>query len=436
LSPAQRATGRFFFIHKSEARSHDDRARNYEFLHATFGEFLVARLTANAVRDLAAMRQMLRHGVTTGIGQLDDGYLYAALSFTCLSGRAPVIGFLRELLTHLTADERASAQELLAELLASSLCPHPNRSFQEYEPVCHLIPRRLAAYSANLVLVHVLLAEKVQVSQLFGSAAVATKWRELGYIWRGMLTTTEWSGILNTMRLRVSRENGVFDIELAIEDGSPVSPADCIVATSIPWHNANAFDVLISGGDLVSLDADIAASSYAGRAFRDIAFTPSWHTSLLMLQALPFIHATSGEVRRETDGGMLILPGYLLGHLDYTRDAAAGSRAGFYQRCMELMASDSELREQLLLRLREDAWKFSPNTMIGLLSAANKAAPTDLYISLLNELWWRLGNDSKIREKAIDLLFSIYTSWPEVLEMGLDRHIISNIKAVAGERLG
>jgi hypothetical protein len=53
LTPAQRATGRFFFIHKSEARQRDDRVRSYEFLHATFGEFLVARLAVTALRDLA-----------------------------------------------------------------------------------------------------------------------------------------------------------------------------------------------------------------------------------------------------------------------------------------------------------------------------------------------------------------------------------------------
>lgn len=60
LSPAQRATGRFFFIHKSEARPHEDRVRSYEFLHSTFGEFLIARLTLSALREFAAVRAVLR----------------------------------------------------------------------------------------------------------------------------------------------------------------------------------------------------------------------------------------------------------------------------------------------------------------------------------------------------------------------------------------
>ena len=60
LSPAQRATGWFFFIYKSEARSRDSRMRSYEFLHSTFAEFLVARLAVSAMQDLAAVREARR----------------------------------------------------------------------------------------------------------------------------------------------------------------------------------------------------------------------------------------------------------------------------------------------------------------------------------------------------------------------------------------
>uniref|UniRef100_UPI003D7653AE NACHT domain-containing protein n=1 Tax=Streptomyces sp. Tue6028 TaxID=2036037 RepID=UPI003D7653AE len=54
LSGAQRAIGRFFFIHRAEAFRDDARLRSYEFLHATFGEFLVARLVAQELQDLIA----------------------------------------------------------------------------------------------------------------------------------------------------------------------------------------------------------------------------------------------------------------------------------------------------------------------------------------------------------------------------------------------
>jgi hypothetical protein len=60
---------------------------------------------------------------------LDDGFLYAILSFSCLAGRGPVIDFLRELLMRERAGDRAEYQAMLSELLAASLYPHPNRSF-------------------------------------------------------------------------------------------------------------------------------------------------------------------------------------------------------------------------------------------------------------------------------------------------------------------
>ena len=125
LTPAQRATGRFFFIHRSQARSHDELVRSYEFLHSTFGEFLVARQTARALRHLAAMREVIRQGMTPGSGQLDDGFLYATLSFSCLADRVPILDFLRELLGQVPRDERARCQELLTELLTGSLYPMP-----------------------------------------------------------------------------------------------------------------------------------------------------------------------------------------------------------------------------------------------------------------------------------------------------------------------
>ena len=269
LSPAQRATGRFFFIHKSEARSHDDRMRSYEFLHSTFGEFLVARLAATALRDLAAMREVLRQGATGSNTRLDDGFMYATLSFSCLAGRSPIVQFLHELLIRIQPDNRVRYMEMLAELLDGCLYPHSSRSFQEYEPVRLPIPRRLANYSVNLVLMCVLLTGKVDGSQLFGSGAVADRWRECGYLWRGALTSAEWKGLLDTIRVKVHRTNGPIDIELRIDDGSPVSPLDSIIVTShLPWHEASHYDILMPHDETESFDVEIQHSSLAGRVFR------------------------------------------------------------------------------------------------------------------------------------------------------------------------
>jgi hypothetical protein len=411
---------------------HDEVARSYEFLHSTFGEFLVARLTTRALRHLAAMREVLRQGMTPGAGQLDDGFLYATLSFSCLADRVPIMDFLRELLGQIPGDERARCQELLAELLAGSLYPHPNRSFHDYEPARYPVPRRLAAYSANLVLLLVLLTGTITASQLFGTEDAATRLREYGYLWRGMFTSTEWRGITDAIRARVNRDNGLVDIELTAEDGSPISPADSIVVSpSVPEHQATEYDVLLTAGDPISFDASIRPNVLAGRVFRDAAFTPSWHASMLLLQAVPFIRATGDDIRRESDGA-LTLPGYLLAQLDFTKDAASRERVALYQHSLDTMASFPDIVRQLLLRLREDAGRFDPATVIGLLRAAARAEPDELYIMLINELWWRL-DDSREKQATISLMTQLCSTWPHITRMGLDRHLLAAIKTASGQ---
>lgn len=370
LGPAQRVTGRFFFIHRSEARAHDERTRHYEFLHATFAEFLVARLTVRALRELAAIRQMIRQGVTAS-GQADDGFLHSALSFTCLTASVPTVDFVRELLSRLTPHDSAAIREMVPELLANSLYPHTSRSFQNYEPVRISVPRRLAVYSANLVLTMVLLAGAVNAAELFGTWDAAIRWREYGHLWRGMLTIPEWRGLLDAIRVKVRRVGELTDITLTSGVGSPVSPTDSIVVTEmVPWHDTTSFDVLISDA-FTSYEASILAATHAGRAFREAAFAPSWHNNMLLLLAIPSIRAIGGDVRRERDDDTLFLPGYLLALLDFTLDAEPEERVALYRRCADLMHSHPDLREQLLLRLRQDAWRIPPDVFVELLTTAS-----------------------------------------------------------------
>jgi hypothetical protein len=308
LTSAQRATGRFFFVHKSEARRRDDRTRSYEFLHATFGEFLVARLTVSALRDLAALREVMRRG-TTAAGSLDDGFLYAALSFSCLSTRAPIVAFLDELLKQMPADERARCRAMLAELIAGSLFPHSSRSFQEYEPEQYSIPRRLAVYSANLVVLLVLIAGEVSAAEFCGAEA-GKLWEQYGYLWRSVFRSAEWTGLTDTVRVRASRPGGVLDIRLSREDGSTVSPTDTLVI-SPGATNQTHFDIYLTQPAGVSYDAAFPSTSLAGRVFRDAGFTPNWHSGLLFLLAVPALRVLDGDARYWF-GEDQFLPGYLV----------------------------------------------------------------------------------------------------------------------------
>ena len=70
--------------------------------------------------------------------------------------------------------------------------------------------------------------------------------------------------------------------------------------------------------------------------------------------------------------------------------------------------------------------------MISLLRAASRTEPDDLYIMLVNELWWRL-DDSDEKQATIGLMAQLCNTWPDIIRMGLDRHLLTAIKAASGQ---
>jgi len=422
LSPAQRATGRFFFIHKSEARLHEDRARSYEFLHATFGEFLVARLAVSALRDLSAYKEVMRRG-TTAPGQLDDGFLFAALSFSCLTSRRPIISFMMELLHRLPDDERARCREILSDLIAGSLFPRPSRSFQHYEPVQYTIVRRLACYSVNLVVMLILLTESVSASEFCDPTDTGKNWAQYGYLWRSAFTASEWNSVTDTLRAKVSRSGGSVQIILTQEDGSPVSPTDSIIITEKSSDPTN-FDVYISARKDVSYEVQIPFSSDASRIFRDIAFTPNWHTALLLLHAIPHIRVTSGEIRYQLSDGTESFPGFMLAHLDYTRGEPTSVRCKLYESYAGAVAASPELKEQLLSRLRQDMPGFPTASILEILRKIDIYPPTAAYIAIVNAIWERAKSEPD-RESVVEFASDMRAAWPAEALTTLDDELHS-----------
>ena len=428
LSLGQRAVGRFFFIHRSEAHARGHRTRTYEFLHTTFGEFLVAWLTNRALGDLVAVQDLVRGRSTAA--RMDDGFLHAILSFACVAERVPVVDFLAAIFHGLPDATRESYRELLRETLDGALYPHPSRSYPAYEPARHPLTRRLAAYSANLTVLLVLLSEDgVGVRAMFpGSSAAVERWIEHSHLWKAQLTASEWNGLVNTLRVRASRDSGSVDVTLTREDGSPARLLDAFVIspqTSRP--ELTDYDVILSHDPETSFDLSAPAGTELGISIREMAFLPNWRIGMLLLQTVPYVRSMGEQIRWRQGEDGAVLPAYLLSLLDYSKDTPPWERAQRYAPCLEALPAFPALEKQVLLRLRDDARILPVATTVDLLREASRVPPSEAYLDVVNDLWAR--NSGKTtpgiggRGMIIALVRSLHQKWPETdlgrLAMGL-----------------
>ncbi|GAA1673491.1 hypothetical protein GCM10009733_083260 [Nonomuraea maheshkhaliensis] len=89
----------------------------------------------------------------------DNAFLHALLSFPVLTGRASIVGFLRHgIENRISADRRASLRVYFHELFAQSLRVKPSLAYDAYRPAVATVPVGYAAYSANLLLLCVLIS--------------------------------------------------------------------------------------------------------------------------------------------------------------------------------------------------------------------------------------------------------------------------------------
>ncbi|MFI0980305.1 NACHT domain-containing protein [Streptomyces sp. NPDC021093] len=171
LSPARMLFGRFFFIHEARATfgGREDH-RWYEFLHATFGEYLVARKVA----------AILRHCPDGGPY---EELLFGLLSFSPLTDRVQILSDLRELLT---------STEMIPGMFRGALLARPARG-AEYTTGPVAITYRHACFSVNLLLVELAVRGTVRFSVLTGSTADRPRaWRDHATLWQSQLAPTSW----------------------------------------------------------------------------------------------------------------------------------------------------------------------------------------------------------------------------------------------------
>ncbi|SCL17729.1 hypothetical protein GA0074692_0240 [Micromonospora pallida] len=197
LRPAEIVLGRFFFVHRSQATRDDQRVATYEFLHATFGEFLIARTIALVLRDLTAVA-----AASSLRPDLDDDPLAALLSSVTLTGRAQIVTFLTELLRSWDVNRRDDATNVLLRLFRAVHDPRPPRRFEQYAPRPLPVPARHAVYSANLLVLILCAAYEIQGQDLYPDTVEPREpWRGQALLWRSQLDENEYGDLTSAIAL-------------------------------------------------------------------------------------------------------------------------------------------------------------------------------------------------------------------------------------------
>lgn len=217
----QRIIGEFFFVHAPEAQTiPSQRGRNaqpqraYEFLHATFGEYLVARRVMDELVDVAVRAFSGRRGPT----EPDDDLLFALLSHQVLAARESMLDFAREIFANLDTTVRSHALETLEVLFSTHRNRHGSDRYTAYRPVPPDEVRRLACYSANLVVLRVLLEPEeaaVPLTRLLRvPEGTLEQWRSTPRLWKAGLDADGLKAMLGRVALTGDPADALSTVKL------------------------------------------------------------------------------------------------------------------------------------------------------------------------------------------------------------------------------
>lgn len=192
VAPSPLLFGRFFFIHEAQAVVTSQHRHSYEFLHATFGEYLTARLITDELERLV-------HAGTHPAAATHDDRLHALLSHVPLVDRAEVVRDLTELISSRGQQQRNQLTALLARLLKAAGDDVMRTDQLPYGPPPLRRGEREAVYSVNLLLLAVSAQGSVPVSQLFATRDPVDSWRRQSMLWRSQLSEASWAALTGTL---------------------------------------------------------------------------------------------------------------------------------------------------------------------------------------------------------------------------------------------
>jgi hypothetical protein len=224
----RRVIGSYFFVHAPEARTYGGKSREdrlpgrldaaeshdrhlaqrqqpqraYEFLHATFGEYLVARRVMDQLIEVTRKSAAGRRG----LADPEDDLLYALLSHRELAVQKSMLNFSGEIFTQLEEKERRSVCEVLELLIAGFRTRHDSAKYTTYQPVSSDRIHQFACYSANLTALRTAFdyrADGVALTRLLRvpDHLALDRWRSMVMLWKAGLDIDGMMSMLNTVEL-------------------------------------------------------------------------------------------------------------------------------------------------------------------------------------------------------------------------------------------
>ncbi len=174
VSRARRTVAAFFFVHvaKTDDEVRVPGRRSYEFLHATFGEYLVAEHTVDLLSELAGDWARARSRAYQP--RLDDRVLRALSSHQPFSNGERILPFLIDMIS--LRPDRDDLRELVLELFRTA---RQRVSDDSYRPTPFDVVTRAAAYTANLALLAVVCGpgQRLPAADLTGFESTVRLWR-------------------------------------------------------------------------------------------------------------------------------------------------------------------------------------------------------------------------------------------------------------------
>jgi len=198
---ADDAVGQFFFLYRAQAQHHDAATgEGYEFIHATFGEFLAARIIA---KQLARASDVVRDAPQWDRDQTEQHarqLLAPYLARRPLAGEEQVLTYLQDIVGTLVPDRRNAALAIAAHIPALLMSGLPEGMGTDSG---RGQLDRLATVTVNLATAALRTARDPLPLSAFcrNGQDPLTQWRRLTALWQAYLALDDWDRVLNSMLL-------------------------------------------------------------------------------------------------------------------------------------------------------------------------------------------------------------------------------------------